>query len=242
LLSRLAGVSNHKPNLRRKFAAGVTVIEKAIQMACNELKPIDQSYDKRFLTTFMRTISMAFAFEGDGALSLLQGIKVGGHFLGCPAAGFIDNFVSSLLGDSQDSILHGIQFVKLVFIHSRTCYDPHLCYRFIFNNKIELDIGVLCDFMDWLSGCIILAYRLLNYGSLHHTILPRTWLLSLSRIFVKLGDKKCVGVIESFLRIAQRLLERLDSITKDVYSHLIFKRKTLSQAAPIVAHTYIARL
>jgi hypothetical protein len=113
----LAGASKHKPNLRGKFAAGVTVIGKAIQMACNDLKPIDQSYDKRFLTTFMRAISTAFAFEGDGALSLLQGVNVGGHFLGCPAAGFIDDFVSSLGGESQDSILHGIQFVKLAFIH-----------------------------------------------------------------------------------------------------------------------------
>lgn len=97
-----------------------------------------------------------------------------------------------------------------------TCFT----FRSLFTSKIAVDVGPICDFMDWIVGCIVLSFRLLQQGSFHHVMLPRTWLLRLSRIFNEVVHKIGTGVTESFLTLAQTVLKNLESQGEDSHMHL----------------------
>ena len=72
-----------------------------------------------------------------------------------------------------------------------------LCYRqllivlsHILEKKIPVDIGVLCDFMEQLSGSLCMAFRLrANGGNLHDVTLPKSWILRLLPNVTSLSTK-----------------------------------------------------
>ena len=53
------------------------------------------------------------------------------------------------------------------------------CPSHILENRIPVDISLLCDFMDHLCGRLILTIRQQSSGTLHDVTLPKSWLESL---------------------------------------------------------------
>lgn len=91
-------------------------------------------------------------------------------------------------------------------------------------NKLAIDVGPVCDLMDWLAGCIILSCRFQQSGTLHRVMLPRTWILKLSPIFKKLVEKPGSMAITSFTTLAETILMHLDS--PEEQDHLVVPEKT----------------
>lgn len=46
----------------------------------------------------------------------------------------------------------------------------------ILENRVPIDISLLCDFMDHLCGRLILTIRQQSSGTLHDITLPKSWL------------------------------------------------------------------
>jgi hypothetical protein len=112
--------------------------------------------------------------------------------------------------------------------------------RFVFTNGITADAGAICDFMDWLAGSIVLSCHLHDHGSLHHIVLPRTWLINLSRIFKKPGNIN-ITAIRSFIALAKDLLLYLCSARpSDFVLNLTFQVESFPLAS--LRDMYLSRV
>ena len=49
------------------------------------------------------------------------------------------------------------------------------------SDKHLVDIGVLCEFMDYLCGAMIAAHFMNTRGTLHGVTLPQSWLVRMLR-------------------------------------------------------------
>ena len=57
-------------------------------------------------------------------------------------------------------------------------------------NRLRVDIGVLCDFMDDLCGSMLISLYLKSKGTLDGLTLPKGWLARLLQDAGKLGGMK----------------------------------------------------
>jgi hypothetical protein len=115
--------------------------------------------------------------------------------------------------------------------------------RYILNHKIPINIGVLCDYMDRLCGSIVMSRRFQNQGSLHNTMLPRTWLINQCDSLTKMANKE-TRVLGMFLSSSIDVLTTIESIYSKggIVNHLTYQGKSLSEAGFLIRNLYIFRM
>ena len=91
---------------------------------------------------------------------------------------------------------------------------PHLYpFRQVLTKRIPVEVGPFCDAVEKLCGLFILAHRFnVQQGSLHDVILPRSWLINLSRSLKVLN--KDTSYLPRFVGDTVEFLRRLDSQRK----------------------------
>ncbi|KAK0456957.1 hypothetical protein EV421DRAFT_103155 [Armillaria borealis] len=182
-----------------------------------------------FLTDVMRIATFAFTFDRNQAgylknsaffrtappsIYIRQGNR-GGHFI------ILRDLLNSMAGSQTWSLMAGFHFVEHVV-----------------KGRLPINIGVLCDFLDFLCGSVILCG---GRPLPHNVTVPRSWLLR----FVKYDMPYFSRVIQThcyhlLLEPMQDLLEQLHSQSCE---HLLCGTLTnLSNVPYRVRHIFIARI
>jgi hypothetical protein len=62
-------------------------------------------------------------------------------------------------------------------------------YRHIIEKRLPINVGVLCDFIDYLCGSLIVELRYQRMSVLDNITIPRSWIVRLYRTFAELGNR-----------------------------------------------------
>jgi hypothetical protein len=124
---RLGSLANLDMALIKDASEGLRAIRKSIYAACmcpSLASSQKDPYDANFLTYFMKTITLVFAFDKLEMLAYLDGsglVRKGRcEELSLGDGGFAtDKFITSLLGHSQNSIVDGLDYLRQVPISNQ---------------------------------------------------------------------------------------------------------------------------
>lgn len=86
---------------------------------------------------------------------------------------------------------------------SRSVTFSHVLY-----NRLEIDINVLCDYMDHLCGALLFATYLKRWNSLHGLTLPKSWIVRQARDAHQVASMH-VKSLEKYTAFASLLIQRL---------------------------------
>ncbi|KAI0656844.1 hypothetical protein C8Q70DRAFT_1158814, partial [Cubamyces menziesii] len=138
-----------------------------------------ESYSPLFLTNFMRILRIALSNDPTAAWDYLHRVPCVSTYRprlllrGLDEVYAVSDLLASMQVDDEQSLNKGILFLD-----------------HILEKKIPVDIGVLCDFMEQLSGSLCMAFRLrANGGNLHDVTLPKSWILRLLPNVTSLSTK-----------------------------------------------------
>jgi hypothetical protein len=76
--------------------------------------------------------------------------------------------------------------------------------------RLPVDLAVLCTIVERLFGLVIMATRYRRLGSLHGVLLPRTWILALWEDFLKFKEGKLASL--------ERLAQATGKLLEDIYT------------------------
>ena len=93
-----------------------------------------------------------------------------------------------LSGDGKGSIHAGAAFIQCVSLQFRISLSDATPFRHILDNKIPVEVTILCRFLELVVGSFVMAWSF-NKGSLHGVTLPRSWILENVRKLDKVQDK-----------------------------------------------------
>ena len=108
-------------------------------------------------------------------------------------------------------------------------------YRHIVDRKVDIDIRVLCDFMDKLCALLVVANCLQKTSSVHNIMLPRSWICDLVGNMDALKEQE-LRLMWLYLTPSTILLERICSGREAGKSRIDVKQKSLVSSAHSVSH------
>ncbi|KAH9016161.1 hypothetical protein EDB85DRAFT_1898307 [Lactarius pseudohatsudake] len=91
--------------------------------------------------------------------------------------------------------------------------------RYIVQERLPMDLAVLCTVVERLFGLSIMTTRHRRLGSLHGVLLPRTWIMALWEDFSRFKDKRLPVPLRRLFQAARILLE--DIYTGEYQRHAI---------------------
>ncbi|KAH9022664.1 hypothetical protein EDB84DRAFT_1441149 [Lactarius hengduanensis] len=91
--------------------------------------------------------------------------------------------------------------------------------RYIVQERLPVDLAVLCTIVERLFGLSIMTTRHRRLGSLHGVLLPRTWIMALWEDFSRVKDKRLPVPLRRLFQAARNLLE--DIYTGEYQRHAI---------------------
>ena len=118
---------------------------------------------------------------------------------------------------------------------------PHLTpppSKLLDSPPVRIDLIVLCDLVERLSGLFIMAERA-NSGSdvLHNITMPRSWFINLN-----LPDADLEKDTSTFLTFAGTIIEIMQEINEQVQSEGLFFFADGSRITDMTGPLYIARM
>ena len=84
-----------------------------------------------------------------------------------------------------------------------------LCASHVLYHRLEIDIGVLCDFMDNLCGALLFAMHLQKWGHLHGLTLPKSWIVRHTRTIDQITAMRPLKQAVKFVAYGGILLHQL---------------------------------
>jgi hypothetical protein len=104
----------------------------------------------------------------------------------------------------------------LSFLGASRPSDPRYCIsdvvpiRYLVQERLPVDLAVLCTIVERLFGLAIMVARTRRLGSLHGVLLPRTWILALWEDFLGYKNKRMAPLLY--------LAQATDKLLKDIYT------------------------
>ncbi|KAH9017014.1 hypothetical protein EDB85DRAFT_2295003 [Lactarius pseudohatsudake] len=92
-------------------------------------------------------------------------------------------------------------------------------FGYIVQERLPVDLAVLCTIVERLFGLSILTTRHRRLGSLHGVLLPRTWIMASWEDFSRFKDKRLPVPLRHLFQAARKLLE--DIYTGEYQRHAI---------------------
>ncbi|KAI0321916.1 hypothetical protein OF83DRAFT_135754 [Amylostereum chailletii] len=220
---------NQIPEAKR----GLGVLRDVIMNALYALDPRDQSPKKMaFASTLLRVMNLGFLFDRAAIRNYMHNAptmnKLHAQHLLRPAGGSETRYVVHDLADlfqgsERTSLIAGILF----FTH-------------LLNNRIHIDIGVLCALLDFLASSCIFAKRM-KYGTpqFHGLTLPRSWILA------RLGDLERLKYKE--IRMFENLVDPIGALIYQLHTgenagHLMYQGKPIKDSPQRVREIAITRI
>ncbi|TFY57544.1 hypothetical protein EVJ58_g6956 [Rhodofomes roseus] len=151
------------------------------------------------------------------------------------------------------SMLHivslGVAFDHSVLVHDmcRLMMNDHrasltsgiLFLNHILENRLAVDIGVLCNFMDHLCTLLTVATGLQRRGTLHDITLPRTWLQRIAEDLPSLYERKIMAFYLYTGPMTALLRQLYTGVDAD---HLLYENRNMSKIGWQYKSIYIARI
>ncbi|KAF7367508.1 UvrD-like helicase ATP-binding domain-containing protein [Mycena sanguinolenta] len=177
-----------------------------------------------FLSNLAQVARLSFQFDRKDAMSYLTNspfMRMQPSIYKRPGDNYVvGEFLWMLEGKQEISIAAGILFV-----------------RHIVQNTLPIHISILCDVLEHLCACIIIADRQ-QRGVVHDVTLPLSWLVNWTSVSGE-GPRRtdAFGLLEASLGV---LLGRLYS--SDEAEHLLFENKNLATLGWRIRETFFARI
>ncbi|KAI0762352.1 hypothetical protein C8Q74DRAFT_1336826 [Fomes fomentarius] len=172
----------------------------------------------RFLTQLAQCAQLAFTLDRRFSPQYLRKVRCISTFrppelmrnAGDIRSYIVHDLMSFLEGQQQNSLNRAFIFLK-----------------FVIEQNVPIDITVLCDIVDHLCGCLILATRGRNRSAvtLNNVTLPKSWILRLAPHFHALPFKD-FNLSFLYLRNMGELLERIYSGSAEA-GHLLYENTNL---------------
>lgn len=168
-----------------------------------------------FLVNLMRTCRLAMLFDRHPASDNLHRIpcaigyrtlrpphllRSGGYFV-------VNDFLAATQCRDPGALNRGVLFLKYVVAHSLYMEPLTFVLSHVLFNRLRVDIGVLCDFMDYLCSAMLIAINMRTKGTLHDLTLPRSWLAQTLQGIDRLSDMQTDRSLEYVNRIGRLLQE-----------------------------------
>ena len=167
----------------------------------------------------MRTTRLSILFDHHTASTSLQRIpcssntrwRTSGLFRK-PGCYVVHDLLSAVQLNSADSLNRGVEFLRwaeiyILLIILVSDYDHY--FSFILSSDSHwIDIGVLCEFMEYLCGALISAHSFNARASLHGVALPESWIVRILRGACDTKDLR-TNVAEEYLKCLALLLNSL---------------------------------
>ncbi|KAG7450840.1 uncharacterized protein BT62DRAFT_1001654 [Guyanagaster necrorhizus] len=183
-----------------------------------------------FLMDVMRTATLALTFDRSQAYYLrnaaYHNIRPPSVYIRRGDGLILHDLLSSMSGDRAWSLTAGFRFVEHVV-----------------EQRLPINIGDLCDFLDFLCGSVIFCGSRSGMRLPHNITVPRSWLLR----FMNYDLPYFNGAIQTrfygiLLTPIWALLEQLN-IGQDAAEHLLYGiGRNLSNVPYQVRHVFIARI
>ncbi|KAI0327262.1 hypothetical protein GY45DRAFT_1428013 [Cubamyces sp. BRFM 1775] len=187
-----------------------------------------ESYSALFLTNLMRVLRIALDKNPTAAWEYLPRVPCVSTYrpkllLRRPDEAYI---VSDLLASMQNDDTQSLNRCVLFLDH-------------ILEKKVPVDVGVLCDFMEQLSGSLCMAFRLrANGGNLHDVTLPKSWILRLLPSVASLSTKDT--------RVSLLFKKHIADLLEDIYAGkaawLLYERLNLQGLGYSYRNVFFARI
>ncbi|KAJ7222624.1 hypothetical protein GGX14DRAFT_558715 [Mycena pura] len=178
----------------------------------------------KFLSNLSQIVRLSFRFDPKDAMSYLTQSpfisiqpaiyhRQGGSYI-------VAEFLSFLHGKAPESISAGVLFVRHIII-----------------SQLPINISVLCDVIEHLCACIVVADRQQRWV-IHDMTLPLSWLVNWTSI-VGEGPRH-TNLFILLMQCLATLLERLYSGSGA--DHLLFESKNLATLGVRIRDTFLARI
>ncbi|KAI0770957.1 hypothetical protein BD413DRAFT_613484 [Trametes elegans] len=214
-------------NLTPELQRGLQVVQVWIHDFLFGLNPLRPPWpDSAFLTTLVRVARLAILIDSEAASKYLSRVPCVATFreviyLRQSEIAYTAHDLLGLLYNSDPMALNrGILFL-----------------RHVLENKVSIDISVLCDIMESLCGSLLIASRLHNGGSLHNLTLPKSWIMRLIPS-VEVLKARDTHLIDIFSPYAPMLLGQIHTGT----SSLRFDGRELKDLGLGVKNVFFARI
>ncbi|KAJ6573853.1 hypothetical protein DFH09DRAFT_1311930 [Mycena vulgaris] len=179
----------------------------------------------KFLSNLAQVSRLSFQFDRKDAMSYLTQspfmrmkpaiyMRSGNSYV-------VSEFLSSVEGNEQTCISAGVLFVRHVIHH-----------------QLPIHISVLCDVVEHLCACIIIAGRR-QRGLVHGVMLPLSWIMSWASVAGQ-GDRQ-TDTFNLFITCLAKMLEQL--YAGEGAEHLLFENKNLANVGFWrIRDTFFARI
>ncbi|KAH7911824.1 hypothetical protein BJ138DRAFT_1005801 [Hygrophoropsis aurantiaca] len=178
-----------------------------------------------FLTNFLRGANLSFMFDRSEVLKYIGQAKRSSSpllFRKPNKIYIMDDIVSALQGNLQNSILSGVLFI-----------------RHIIQLGLNINLPVLCDCIDNISASLVICIRSRESPPLHDVVLPRSWLLMADKCL----DDKDTYVIFEFFSVLEALLNILRSESaRGLSTYIMHNKSALKWLTSILCNLFISRL
>ncbi|RPD59349.1 hypothetical protein L226DRAFT_576154 [Lentinus tigrinus ALCF2SS1-7] len=188
----------------------------------------------QYLTQLLQCARLAFILDFRLAVSCMDRVRCVTEFRPVDLmrkhgdmSSYVVHDMLKLLDNSDDvSLNRGFLFVKHVI-----------------EQRVPIDITALCDLLDHLCGCVLLATRGRSRGvsgSLDKLTLPKSWLLDLMPHVHCLPSRK-INLSFIYSRNIAELLEQIYMGAAEA-GHLLFERTNLSKVSYLVRDVFLVRI
>ncbi|KAM5542265.1 hypothetical protein V8D89_004138, partial [Ganoderma adspersum] len=198
-----------------ELTQGRQIIAVWIQDFLNRLYP-DRGIAHAFLVNLMRTTRLAMLLDRRIASSSLRSIPCAFRFHDKRPQGFLRSGTAYIVHD----LLAATQGSHRGALDRAVLFMNHVVY-----NRLRVDIGVLCDFMDDLCGSMLISLYLKLKRTLNGLTLPKSWLVRILQDGKQLARMR-TDKSEKYTACMGRLLGTV--YTGNNAAHLLFENLDLS--------------
>ncbi|KIM81679.1 hypothetical protein PILCRDRAFT_485798 [Piloderma croceum F 1598] len=185
-------------------------------------------YETTFLMTFLRSAILSFDHNGNEAFDYINRARCMAYKR--PPLSLIRVWSNQNVYILKDLInaLHGVQ---------PSCLSTGVMFvKHVVAEMLPININPLCDLIEMLCGSLVLSKWLQLTSTLHDVILPKSWLLYLTKD-IKQQKPRDTRLYSPFVELMLLLLSRMHT---DAHSeHLLFENRTLSRSSSPIRNVFI---
>ncbi|KAK0245332.1 hypothetical protein EDD85DRAFT_895697 [Armillaria nabsnona] len=186
--------------------------------------------DMAFLTDVIRATTLAFMFDRSEADDYLKhaayfSMRTPPMYIRRGGSSILPELLAAMSGTYTWSLTAGFVFVE------------HVIMR-----KLPINVGVLCDLVDFLCSSVIFCGRHPGMALLHDVTVPRSWLLRFIEYDLPyLNPRMQTNAYHLLLMCTEDLLEQLHGGEGSEYL-LYGTSRNFSNVPAVVRHVFIARI
>ncbi|KZP15184.1 P-loop containing nucleoside triphosphate hydrolase protein [Athelia psychrophila] len=184
-----------------------------------------------FITTFSHAVALSIEYKGERAINYIQRARSMRH-----------PHPQELLHESQNGSWYIMHWL-VDFMHGRQPWSADVGVMFVIyvvERHFNINISLLCDIIERLCGSFVICWRLQRLASLHGVVLPRSWLLALTKSG---DDERRMKKTERYASILPPVLQLISQLHMGVsLDQLLHDGRSMTDQVGAVRAVFIHRL